>query len=69
LLSGVPTGWLGAYYAANLLVPVGMVVAVGFWGALLATVVVLGGFWGVALWRAREGRRRSESSEAAEVVS
>jgi putative membrane protein len=37
----LPTRWLVAFYGANLLLPVGMNVAVGLWGAVVATGVAL----------------------------
>jgi len=47
-------GWLIAYYGANLLLPVGMSVAAGMWGAVVATAVALMAAWLVA----RAGRSR-----------
>ena len=38
-LGDVPSSWLMAFYAANLLLPVGMSVAVGLWGVVIATGV------------------------------
>jgi len=35
----LPRGWLVAFYGANLLLPLGMTVAAGLWGAALATAV------------------------------
>ncbi|MFP4624497.1 MAG: carotenoid biosynthesis protein, partial [Gemmatimonadota bacterium] len=71
-LSGVSAGWLALFYAANLVLPLGMAAAAGLWGAVVATVVVLGG---VALWarlRSRPGGARLvpapvEASSGAEV--
>jgi uncharacterized membrane protein len=37
----LPVGWLVAYYGANLLLPVGMSLAAGMWGAVAATVAAL----------------------------
>jgi uncharacterized membrane protein len=39
----LPVGWLTGFYLVNLLLPMGMNVAAGLWGAVAATVVVLGG--------------------------
>jgi putative membrane protein len=41
-LGAVPTPWLLGFYGANLLLPVGMNVAAGLWGAVVATGVALG---------------------------
>ena len=40
-LDRVPSPWLLGFYAANLLLPVGMNVAAGLWGAVVATGVAL----------------------------
>jgi uncharacterized membrane protein len=40
--------WLIGYYGANLLLPVGMAVAAGLWGAVLATALALVAAWLVA---------------------
>jgi uncharacterized membrane protein len=37
----LPTGWLLAFYGANLLLPVGMSMAAGLWGVVIATGVAL----------------------------
>jgi putative membrane protein len=37
----LPTGWLLGFYGANLLLPVGMSVAAGLWGVVVATGVAL----------------------------
>lgn len=44
----LPTRWLVAFYGANLLLPVGMNVAVGLWGAVVATGVALAVAWLIA---------------------
>lgn len=49
----LPVAWLGAFYGANLLLPLGMNAAAGLWGAVLATLVVLGATLGVAYRLAR----------------
>lgn len=41
----LPPGWLIAYYGANLVLPVGMSIAAGLWGAVAATVVALALAW------------------------
>jgi uncharacterized membrane protein len=40
-IGDVPTPWLLAFYGANLLLPVGMNVAAGLWGAVVATGIAL----------------------------
>lgn len=50
------TGWLAVFYAANLILPLGMTLAAGLWGAAVATVLVLGG---VAVWTALRSRSLS----------
>lgn len=53
--------WMGVYYGIVLLMPFGMVVAGGLWGAAAATVVVLA----AAVWViSRRTGRRSASGEA-----
>lgn len=37
----LPLGWLVAFYAANLVLPVGMSIAAGLWGAVAATGAAL----------------------------
>jgi uncharacterized membrane protein len=54
-LGEVSTGWSAAFYGANLLLPLGMTLAAGFWGAAVATVVVLGG---VGVWVSVSSRSR-----------
>lgn len=41
----LPVGWLVAFYGANLLLPLGMSVTAGLWGAVAATVVALVACW------------------------
>jgi putative membrane protein len=43
----LPRQWLLAFYAVNLLMPLGMCVAAGLWGAVLVTA---GAVLGVSLW-------------------
>ena len=38
----LPRRWLGAFYALNLVLPVGMSIAAGMWGAAAVTLVALG---------------------------
>jgi len=45
--------WLLAYYGANLVLPVGMCIAAGLWGAVAATTAALGAAWLIA----RSGER------------
>lgn len=64
------TGWLAAYYGANLVLPLGMTAVAGMWGAVAATAVVLGGvvLW-ASLWSrspAPAGVLRGGESRAAE---
>lgn len=40
-ISRLPLGWLVAFYGANLLLPVGMNVAAGLWGSVVATAAAL----------------------------
>ena len=41
----LPVDWLLAFYGANLLLPLGMSVAAGLWGAVAATVAALVACW------------------------
>jgi uncharacterized membrane protein len=50
-LGSISSRWLAVYYGANLVVPFGMVVVTGMWGAAAATAALLGGVWAVWLWR------------------
>ncbi len=52
------TGWLMAFYGANLILPLGMCVAAGFWGAAVATALVLGG---VVVWASLRSRSAFEA--------
>jgi putative membrane protein len=51
----LPVGWLVAFYGANLLLPLGMSMAAGLWGAVAATVAALALCW--AATRPRPARR------------
>jgi uncharacterized membrane protein len=39
----LPIGWLAGFYGANLLLPLGMTIAAGLWGAAALTLFVLAG--------------------------
>jgi uncharacterized membrane protein len=54
----LPLGWLAGFYGANLLLPLGMCVAAGLWGAAAATVAALAGCWLLA--RPADARRERE---------
>lgn len=41
-IAGLSVRWLGGYYGANLLLPLGMSAAAGMWGAVAATAGALG---------------------------
>lgn len=47
-ISRLSAPWLLWYYGANLVLPLGMCVAAGLWGAVAATAVALGAAWAVA---------------------
>jgi uncharacterized membrane protein len=57
-IDAVPTPWLLAFYGANLLLPVGMNVAAGLWGAVVATGVALA----IAAALARSASARASAS-------
>ena len=40
-VAALPLGWLVAFYGANLLLPLGMSLAAGLWGAVAATVAAM----------------------------
>jgi uncharacterized membrane protein len=65
-LDSLSVGWLGGFYVANLLLPVGMSAVSGLWGAVLTTIAVLGvtGRVGRDL-----SRRRDPVARATEVVA
>ena len=60
------TGWLMAFYGANLILPLGMTVAAGMWGAAVATALVLGG---VVVWASLRSRSPSGTESASEGPS
>lgn len=49
----LPASWLIGYYGANLVLPVGMCIAAGLWGAVAATTAALAAAWLIA----RPGQR------------
>jgi uncharacterized membrane protein len=53
--------WWGAYYGANLVLPLGMSMAAGYWGAAVATALGMGG---VVVWASLRSRTRSGESPA-----
>lgn len=61
-IAALPLRWLVAFYGANLLLPVGMSAAAGLWGAVAATLVVLGA--AALLARALASRHRSGAAFA-----
>jgi len=65
-IARLPTGWLAGFYAANLLLPVGMILARGLWPAALVTLAALGA--AALLARLRAPRRRA-SLAAAEAAA
>ncbi|NIP82065.1 MAG: carotenoid biosynthesis protein [Gemmatimonadetes bacterium] len=75
-LGGASTAWLVGFYGANLILPLGMTLVAGMWGAAVATALVLGGVvvWASLRSRTRGGGRleggtgRREASSGAEVV-
>ncbi|HEY0972336.1 MAG TPA: carotenoid biosynthesis protein [Gemmatimonadales bacterium] len=46
-VAALPVGWLVAFYGANLLLPLGMNMAAGLWGAVAATVAAMILCWAV----------------------
>lgn len=62
-LARVPVGLLAGYYGANLLMPLGMSAAAGLWGAVLLSLLVLGGVWLVVARRdVRAGELAAEAA-------
>ena len=53
----LPPAWLIGYYGANLLLPVGITVASGMWGAVAATSVALAAAWVTARVAPRRASR------------
>ncbi|MDX1674448.1 MAG: carotenoid biosynthesis protein [Longimicrobiales bacterium] len=52
------TAWLAAFYGANLILPLGMTMVAGMWGAAVATALVLGC---VVVWASLRSRSFSSS--------
>jgi uncharacterized membrane protein len=44
-IADLPLSWLAGFYLVNLALPVGMNMAAGLWGAVLAALLALGGAW------------------------
>lgn len=59
--------WLGWFYGANLLLPLGMTAAAGMWGAVAATLVVLTLTW--ALARGFAPRRSAERIRSSALMT
>lgn len=60
----VPARWMALYYGGNLLLPLGMSIAAGLWGAVAATAAALGGAWLLAR-RLRTGPSPAVAAEVA----
>jgi uncharacterized membrane protein len=60
-LSDLTPGWQASYYAANLVLPLGMCLVAGLWGAAVATAMVLGG---VVVWASLRSRTPSSGAVA-----
>lgn len=67
-LRGISTGWQAAFFGANLILPLGMTLAAGLWGAALAMASVLGGVVGWASLRSHDHVAREPALPGAEVV-
>ena len=65
-MSGLTAGWQGSYYAANLVLPLGMCLVAGLWGAAVATALVLGG---VVVWASLRSRTPSPGAVAGAGLS
>lgn len=61
----LPPRWLALFYLANLLLPLGMSAAAGLWGAVAATVGVLG----ITFWLATRLMQRRPTAAAPPVVA
>lgn len=59
--------WLGWFYGANLLLPLGMTAAAGMWGAVAATLIVLSLTW--ALARGLAPRRSDEGVPSSALMT
>lgn len=56
-IARVRTEWLIGFYGANLLLPAGMNLAAGYWGAVVAPLAAVGGLGGWIAYRRRRGGR------------
>lgn len=63
-LRSISPVWLAVFYGANLLVPLGMAIVAGMWGAAVATLAVLGGVW----WWSSSRSSRALAPTAGEVA-
>ena len=61
-LRGLSPVWQMAFYGANLILPLGMSLVAGLWGAAVATALVLGG---VVVWASLRSRSPRSPSEGA----
>ncbi len=68
-LEEVSARWQAAFYGANVILPLGMSVAAGLWGAAVAMAMVLGGVVVVASLRSRFRSVGREPAPSAEVTS
>ena len=55
------TLWLAVFYGANLILPLGMTMVAGMWGAVVATALVLGG---VVVWASLRSRSHAGTQPA-----
>jgi uncharacterized membrane protein len=62
----LPFGWVAGFYAANLLLPLGMILARGLWPAALVTLAALGA---AALLARGTASRRVPVSRTAEAAA
>jgi len=66
-IDGLPLRWLAGFYLVNLALPVGMNMAAGLWGAVLAAAVALAGAY--LLGRRMAGKVRAGGSEVVDGAS
>jgi len=62
----LPAGWIAGFYAANLLLPLGMILARGLWPAALVTIAALAA---AALLARRTASRRIRAPRTAEAAA
>ena len=67
-LRRVSAGWQAAFYGANVILPLGMSVVAGLWGAAVAMACVLGGVVVMASLRSRFRPVVGRSAGGAEVT-